>query len=286
MQCSTPLADRGWVHGTLHAAFAPFAAQWRDHSAPQAKGFIDLSFLGQAQGHVAQEAWPDVAALARAAGFDTQLAQQSASMEWAGPPHTLETALAELATGLRKRGHIVAWRDELQSVRDPHDAHVAALERGGFKPLGLCSQAVHVHVETPCGLVWAGVRSASKKENPGMLDNLAAGGVAHPEDAQKTVARELFEEAGLRVSDLHDLRPLAWPKVTVSRPLLQGGWHHETLWLYRATTRPGVCPHNHDGEVAKFQLMTRTACVAAINRWAFTPDAALCAALAMTEGRM
>ncbi|HEX4844090.1 MAG TPA: NUDIX domain-containing protein [Limnobacter sp.] len=285
MRIPRPLADSVWVKHTLHPAFERFAQRWRDHTASESSQFMPLDFLGGALGHVAINAAPNIELACLQAGFDCTRQGHALHIRWLGAPAQLATGLNVLARALQTMGLAQGWRNELQAVLTQADTPLGGLERGAFKTLGLRSRAVHVHVQTPTGLIWVGVRAGTKHENPGMLDNLAAGGVAHGETEQATVLRELQEEAGLTEQDLAWIEPMRTPELTVSRPLLHGGWHHETLYLYRAQTKAGVCPHNQDGEVAKFQLMTASACTAAINQWAFTPDAALCTALAITESQ-
>ncbi|HEX4879890.1 MAG TPA: NUDIX domain-containing protein [Limnobacter sp.] len=285
MCTNPPLADSKWVKGHVHTTFSPFAQRWRDHRASEAEHFMALNFLNGALGHVAMQAVPLVRRALSEAGFDCLEHNDALHADWPGQPTELASGLDALAQALRRAGLAKGWRNELQAVLTQTDDSRGGLERGTFKTLGLRSRAVHVHVQTPGGLIWVGVRANTKHENPGMLDNLAAGGVAHGETAEATMLRELGEEAGLTACDLAWIEPLRTSELTVSRPQLTGGWHHETLHLYRAQTKAGVVPRNRDGEVAKFQLMTASACTAAINRWAFTPDAALCTALAITESQ-
>ncbi|HEX4916886.1 MAG TPA: NUDIX domain-containing protein [Limnobacter sp.] len=285
MQTYRPQADSIWVKNRLRQAFTPFVQRWRDHTAREAAQFIPLNFLDGAMGHVAALALPSVRLALSKAGFDCTLQDNALHVRWPGVAEQLPAALGTLAQGLRHAGLVKGWRNELQAVLAHTDETLGGLERSTFKTLGLRSRAVHVHVQTPGGLIWVGVRAKTKHENPGMLDNLAAGGVAFGESVSSTVLRELHEEAGLTQNDLEWVKPMGTAELTVSRPLPHGDWHHETLYLYRAQTKAGVCPNNLDGEVAKFQLMTASACAAAINQWAFTPDAALCTALAITESQ-
>ena len=115
-----------------------------------------------------------------------------------------------------------------------------------------------------------------------MLDNLAAGGIASAETVERTLWRELGEEAGLDSDDFDWIKPMTPHELVLSRPLLYGGWHHETVILFHGQLKPGRRPCNRDGEVDAFQLMARSACTQAVNAWLFTPDAALCCALALS----
>lgn len=206
-------------------------------------------------------------------------------LHWTLPPETLTASMTELGVWLAHEGWVPNWRDETQTLYDATGQALGELERALFKVYGLRSQAVHLHVETCEGLIWAAVRSKLKKEHPGLLDNLCAGGVSSGETALQSAWRELDEEAGLSAQHFSgtDLQHLG--SFEVSRAL-GTGWHLELCHLYFATMRAGVHPHNRDGEVSHFQLMTRSACAQAVNQNLFTPDAGLCCAIALGRAQI
>lgn len=279
-------ATSEWVRNTLQAEFGQFSRHWRDHTSHPATQFLPLLINGAAAGHVHQahgQAIAEAMASAFAAHGELRFFSGSHLELDLAADHNHDDAFSALAHNLAKQGLVKGWRDEWQWVGTAEQAQIARAERALFKTLGLQTQAIHVHVENVQGLVWAAVRAESKHENPGMLDNLAAGGVAGGESVQTTLWRELQEEAGLCEDDLDAPKALYTEDnaLLVSRPLLHGGWHHEKIHLFKACLKPGKLPRNTDGEVQSFQLMNRQACIRSLNGWEFTPDAGLCTALAL-----
>lgn len=274
-------ARQDWLQHNLPPQFKPFMARWRDrHSAP-AQHFSDWYLNGELLGHVDQRHLNSILPAFEAVDLPLVPSPRGFDLFTDANPQALSAAFASIANRLRALELVPGWRNEEQLVISPQGQILATAERALFKTLGLRSRAVHVHVENHLGQVWTGVRAASKHENPGMLDNLAAGGIASAETVESTLWRELGEEAGLNSDDFAWIEPLPPRELVLSRPLLYGGWHHETVILFHGRLKPGHRPCNRDGEVGAFQLMRPKACIEAINAWQFTPDAALCCALAL-----
>ncbi|GLR25507.1 NUDIX hydrolase [Limnobacter litoralis] len=262
----------------LPAGFEGLKTRLSQAAQTRPAGFYHLFINGQLLGRLHGELGEIVRQQSTA--WTSQWNAQRCELYWNLPLDTLVSALTDLGRWLADQGWVPNWRGETQTLFDRNGVAIGELERALFKVFGLRSQAVHLHVETGEGLIWVGVRADSKKEHPGLLDNLCAGGVSSGETPQGAAWRELFEEAGLDSTHLRGacLTPLGG--VEVSRA--QGnGWHLEQCHLYFATMREGVHPHNQDGEVCGFQLMTPMACAQAVNQNRFTPDAGLCCALAM-----
>ncbi|NDD00992.1 MAG: NUDIX domain-containing protein [Betaproteobacteria bacterium] len=216
--------------------------------------------------------------------------------DWATVPHGLtwdtpakthasrSLALAGLAAELRDLGHITGWRDEKFSFWpdseilvngqciEPTDKLNAAfeMERAAYRFFGLRSQAVHVNGFTEDGFLWCGRRPLTKPTDPGMLDNIAAGGLPVGESLQLCGVREMAEEAGL--SEALALTAVANGQVTTCRSVARG-WHHETLWVYNLVVPADVQPVNQDGEVAEFTLLSPQQVVQAIAAKTMTVDA-------------
>ena len=278
-------AQRDWLQSTLGPQFKPFLARWRDHQSEPASRFCDWSINGEHLGHLDKQHLPAVVAAFDAACIPIVESAKGFELHTRANQQELSAALMTVANLLRAQGLVPGWRHEEQLVMNAHSEVLATAERALFKTLGLRSRAVHVHVENHRGCVWTGVRALSKHENPGMLDNLAAGGIASAESIDSTLWRELDEEAGLNSDDFAWIERLPPHELVLSRPLLYGGWHHETVILFHGQLKPGRRPKNRDGEVGAFQLMSPNACVDAINAWQFTPDAALCCALALATAK-
>jgi 8-oxo-dGTP pyrophosphatase MutT (NUDIX family) len=144
-------------------------------------------------------------------------------------------------------------------------------ERAGFYFLGMRSDAVHVNGVTADGRMWIARRSASKAVDPGLLDNLCAGGLGADETPLQAVERELYEEAGIHLQSVHELRYAG--NVNVGR-VREGGWHEERLQVYNLLVAAGEQPANQDGEVQDFQLLEAAEIARRIAGGQFTPDAA------------
>jgi 8-oxo-dGTP pyrophosphatase MutT (NUDIX family) len=144
------------------------------------------------------------------------------------------------------------------------------MERAAYRFFGLRSHAVHVNGFTEDGFLWCGRRSLTKPTDPGMLDNIAAGGLPVGESLQLCGVREMAEEAGL--SEALALTAVANGQVTTCRSVTRG-WHHETLWVYNLVVPADVQPVNQDGEVAEFTLLSPQQVVQAIAAKRMTVDA-------------
>ena len=200
-------------------------------------------------------------------------------------PASRSLALAGWAKQLHQLGHVTGWRNEKfsywedhvsgvgQSCREPTSELPAAfeMERSAFRFFGLRSHAVHVNGFTHEGHLWCGRRAVTKTTDPGMLDNVAAGGLPVGESLQTCAIREMAEEAGL--SETLALTAVSHGHVSTCRAVATG-WHHETLWVYNLLVSPEVTPINQDGEVSEFACMSPKQVVEAIANHAFTVDAA------------
>lgn len=275
-------ASRAWMEQALSPAFLPFAQRWRDEYSEPADRFLHWTVNGEHVGHLDKSHLPTLLPAFKDAGLPLEHTALGLELHTEANQQELSAALMSIAHRLRALGLVPGWRNEEQLVLGRCGKVIAQAERALFKTLGLRSRAIHVHVENQHGQIWTGVRAQTKHENPGMLDNLAAGGLASAETVAQTLWRELDEEAGLDSDSFAWIEPLPPGELVLSRPLLYGGWHHETVILFHGQLKPGHRPCNRDGEVAAFQLMSPKACIHAINEHQFTPDAALCCALALS----
>jgi 8-oxo-dGTP pyrophosphatase MutT (NUDIX family) len=181
--------------------------------------------------------------------------------------------LQRLARRLHELGLIADWRDERCAVLDAKGREIGRCERGAFRTLGLQNRAVHVNGCLPDGRLWIARRSAGKKSDPGMLDNMAAGGVCAGESLQQCAQRELWEEAGVA-------RRLAagvsFPGETVhSLRETTFGLHDELVVVAELQVPEDFVPFARDGEVAEFLRMTPGEARAALECGEFTIEAAL-----------
>ena len=194
--------------------------------------------------------------------------------------------LQHVAQALRAQGEITGWRNEAYACWGhveptwPYERpELFRLERAAFRYLGLRSHACHVHGFTAQGDLWCGRRALSKATDPGMLDNLAAGGLPAGEEPLHCAVREIAEEAGLdRLPS--DLRPARGMVLTEREE--PEGWHSEVLWVWSLTLRDGERPLNRDGEVSEFLCLPVSDVLWRLRQHEFTPDAACATAVALT----
>jgi 8-oxo-dGTP pyrophosphatase MutT (NUDIX family) len=118
--------------------------------------------------------------------------------------------------------------------------------------------------------MWCGRRSFSKATDPGMLDNLAAGGLPAGESLFLCGVREMHEEAGLDAAMAR--QAIAGGQVETCREVREG-WHHENLWIYNLTLPTEFQPVNQDGEVSEFLCLSPRQVVQAIEAGSLTADA-------------
>ncbi len=191
----------------------------------------------------------------------------------------LQKGFAHLALALRQQGLVPGWRNECFSVRKPDGSVWFALERSCFRPLGLISHAVHAHAWCENGDTWLGRRAQHKATDPGLLDNLAAGGLSHGEEPFECMVRELWEEAGVPETLARQIQAL--PATILSERCEAEGMHREWLHCYTLNLPDSFTPANRDGEVSGFTRCNISELQALTASDAMTRDAALCANLAL-----
>jgi 8-oxo-dGTP pyrophosphatase MutT (NUDIX family) len=189
---------------------------------------------------------------------------------WSAPARSV--ALQDALLRLRALGHLSGWRNEPFALCvEGREAALLKAERAGVYFLGMCSDAIHVNGFTADGRMWVARRSASKHVDPGLLDNLCAGGVAAGETIETCLQRELYEEAGICLRAEHLLRFCGTTEVGRVR---DGGWHVERLHVHNLLLQANEQPCNHDGEVQEFLLLTAAELAGLVDTKKSTPDAA------------
>ncbi|WP_269532725.1 NUDIX hydrolase family protein [Chitinimonas sp. BJYL2] len=187
-----------------------------------------------------------------------------------GGPLGRSHALQCLAEVLRGEGWIQGWRDEAYDWVDDWGRVRFSLERAAFRPLGLCSRAVHVNGYIEDGGIWIARRALHKAVDPGRLDNMTAGGIAAGETVRDCLLRELAEEAGIPTRLALLARPAG---VLRSQRREPDGIHDEMLYCFDLALPPDFVPINTDGEVDGFELLDADEAAARLGE--MTLDAAL-----------
>jgi 8-oxo-dGTP pyrophosphatase MutT (NUDIX family) len=182
-------------------------------------------------------------------------------------------SLAAIAAWLRDAGLAGRWRDEQLAVVDGDEHAIAAVERSVVRVLGLTTFAVHLVGFAADGeRVWVQQRALDKATDPGRWDTLMGGQIAAGETAASALARETWEESGLDVRTLRELRRR--PRITIRRPVGEG-YMVEHLEVYSTRLPAGVEPHNLDGEVIRFECLDGAALERRLASGEFTLEATL-----------
>jgi len=271
--------DQAYLTHLLKAARDPAPAGWQ---------------MWHLQGHPAPLGWlsPDRASsLSRRMPGPMPLVREGESWVWRAAHCTAELrsqTLQHIAQDLHHQQLLTGWRNEVHACWGSQEqpwpyasAECFQIERAAFRYFGLRSHAAHVHGITPSGHMWCGRRAMSKATDPGLLDNLAAGGLPAQETPRQCVLREIQEEAGLNAS-VENLRPL--PREVVTERKVAEGWHSERLFVYTLALSDTDVPQNQDGEVSEFLRLTWPEVMLRLRAQHFTRDAACAIAISALQG--
>ena len=202
-------------------------------------------------------------------GIQLQTAEESA----------LSTAFAQVAQVLARDGAIRGWRGETYAVRaEAGGEALFHIERAAMRFFGLTSAAAHLNgfvFRNGNPSIWIARRSATKSIDPGMLDNLVAGGVASGQDAWQALLRECGEEAGIPLALAQEARPAGVLSVCQEVP---EGLNSEILHIYDLALAADFAPRNTDGEVSEFLSFDAQPLLDRIARGELTVEAGLVAA--------
>jgi len=172
--------------------------------------------------------------------------------------------LSPVVEALAREGFIPGWRNERYRIADAFE-----IERAAARPFGLTTQAVHLN-GIAGDRMWLARRSPSKQIDPGMLDNLVAGGISAGFSAETTLVKEAWEEAGIPAPLAR--KAVASGTVSVLREVAEGV-QSETVSIYDLELPEDFRPQNQDGEVSEFKLLT----FSEVEREVLTFEAALVA---------
>lgn len=250
----------------------PWSRQLRERLlAPPRQPRVPLTWLGNTVGSV------EPALLQRIAA--PQLRERDGTYEITGE---LSASLAAIADALRAAGVVYAWRDELLAVRDEAGVMLGKVERGVVRILGIATEAVHLLGTHPGGDQWLQQRAFDKPDDPGLWDTMVGGLMGADESVEETLARETWEEAGLRLAQVQGLERVG--SFVTRRPKRNqvGGYVVERLTWFRCVVPEGTEPANRDGEVAQFRRMDEVEIARRLALDEFTLDASLM----LAEGAM
>jgi 8-oxo-dGTP pyrophosphatase MutT (NUDIX family) len=187
-------------------------------------------------------------------------------------------ALASVIGALAADGRIPGWRDETYAIRNAFDAPpLAYIERAASRFFGTMTYAVHLNgvVEYAQGgapQLWIARRSDTKATDPGMLDNVVAGGIGWGFGVDETIVKECWEEAGIPAQIAS--RAVAGRTAHVLQSLPEGT-QAEQIFIYDLALPADFAPRNQDGEVGEHRLARIDEVARWIEEGALTVDASL-----------
>ncbi|WP_321934334.1 NUDIX hydrolase [Paraburkholderia sp. J8-2] len=190
-------------------------------------------------------------------------------------------ALASVIGALAGQGHIPGWRNETYAIRNAFDAPpLAFIERAASRFFGTMTYAVHLNgiveyadaVSPGAPQLWIARRSDTKATDPGMLDNVVAGGIGWGFGIEATLVKECWEEAGIAEDLAREARAGRTVHVLQSLP---EGTQAEQIFIYDLVLPADFVPHNQDGEVGEHRLARIDEAARWIEEGAMTVDASL-----------
>ena len=245
------------------------------------EGFLRLELGAEGIGWIRRDqasrlrAWPEVFAF-----------EKNRISLVAAPEPALSEALANVARALAREGAISGWRGETYAIRAREGAAPAFhIERAATRFFGLTSSAAHLNGysgEPGRMRILIARRAPGKAIDPGLLDNLVAGGVPSGQDTWQTLLRECGEEA--RIARAVAEKSRAAGVLQVCREVPEG-LHCELLYVHDLELPVGFEPRNADGEVSEFLSLDPVELLQRIGRGEMTVEAGLVAAdFALRQG--
>lgn len=169
---------------------------------------------------------------------------------------TARTRTIARAADLLSRHHNVPLVGEIYPVIEEWgEKPLAEIDRAAIPWFGTRGFGVHVNgfVRKPDGLhLWIARRAASRKIDPGKLDNMIGGGLPIGLTPEENLAKEAWEEAGLP----SEIARAALPHGSLRyRRDMMKGVRNDSLFIYDLEMPDGLIPKNTDGEVESFTLL-------------------------------
>ncbi|XP_056278437.1 uncharacterized protein LOC130199181 isoform X2 [Pseudoliparis swirei] len=149
------------------------------------------------------------------------------------------------------------WRDEKNSVMPAFsDPPLMWMERAATSLFGVKRYGVHINGYTVGDggevRMWLARRSLTKQTYPGLLDNVAAGGIAAGVGIKHTLVKECEEEACIPAAIAAKARPVANVSYTYKD---EDGVFPESQFVFDLELPLEFEPRAGDGEVQDFHLL-------------------------------
>ncbi|XP_074051441.1 uncharacterized protein LOC141494286 isoform X2 [Macrotis lagotis] len=273
----------GWT-----AAVRRLLRQFSSAQRPGSPGFQGLPLLveGQQVGLVV----PAVARELRA--FPNVFVEVTGGLELRGGhcPEERTEAVAGVLAQLRAEGRLARlarWRDEAYEVRPSFGAPALLnVERAAAPLLGVLQFGAHLNAfvcrqddETGSWQIfmWLARRSPHKATYPGLLDNLAAGGISAGLGVKETMVKESWEEARVPPKLAAQAQPVGCLSFTYEEMDGEefGAVVRECLFIFDLEVPEDFTPQVGDGEAQEFYLWPLNKVREAVNSGSFKPNCAL-----------
>ncbi|XP_037097065.1 thiamin pyrophosphokinase 2 isoform X2 [Syngnathus acus] len=149
------------------------------------------------------------------------------------------------------------WRDERYNVMDKFsDPPVMWMERAATSLFGVKRYGVHINgytvSESGDVYMWLARRSLTKQTYPGLLDNMAAGGLAAGMSIKQTLVKECQEEACIPEALAEKAHPVSTVSYTYQD---REGVFSESQFVFDLELPLAFKPKVGDGEVQAFYLL-------------------------------
>jgi 8-oxo-dGTP pyrophosphatase MutT (NUDIX family) len=165
-------------------------------------------------------------------------------------------ALGEVVDALVRDGFLAYEHGERYGVTaGRREDALCVLDRAAAAQFGIRAFGQHVNgfVRRPDGLhLWIGRRARDRRNWPGRLDNLAAGGLPYGVTLAANLAKECWEEAGVPAGLAR--RAAAVGAVTYAQGT-DDGFKADVLYCYDLELPADFQPIGMDGEMESFELL-------------------------------
>ncbi|XP_032375754.1 thiamine pyrophosphokinase 2 isoform X1 [Etheostoma spectabile] len=169
-------------------------------------------------------------------------------------------AVDAVLQSMRQEDHLSClkgWRDEKYSVMPKFsDPPMMWMERAATSLFGVKRGGVHINGYTVSEggevSMWLARRSSTKQTYPGLLDNVAAGGLAAGVGVKHTLVKECQEEACIPAAIAEKARPVSTVSYTYEE---EDGVFAENQFVFDLELPRDFKPRVGDGEVHEFYLL-------------------------------
>jgi len=168
------------------------------------------------------------------------------------------------------------WRNEHYNVRSKFsEKTLFTMERAAVGLFGIKAYACNINGYVKKNneyFLWIAKRADNKQTFPGMLDNLAGGGLTSGLGVVECARKELAEEAGLSEENSKEMKSVG--AVSYAYEEEGEGVCIEADFVFDIKLPDDFVPNNKDGEVNEFYLMNMNQVKEAIANDEFMPSSA------------